>query len=201
MNLGHFKKNWAQAMRDNAGKNIIIAALVIANLCAVVGWFNTEKTVVLVPPMHDERLEISVTQASVGYKKAWALTVSELAGNVTPGNADLVLKALGDLLSPSAYRTIASELAAQVNDIKRDSLTVSFEPRQILYEPPTQKVFVTGQFSSKGVSGSPIEAVRTYELTVDIRFGRPWITSFKPYAGMPATAENMKQRMARTGAL
>ena len=65
----------------------------------------------------------------------------------------------------------------------------------------SQKVFVTGQFSSKGVSGSPIEAVRTYELTVDIRFGRPWITSFKPYTGMPATADNMKQRVARTGAL
>src|SRR5262245_6859453 len=86
MKLGHFKKNWSQAVRDNAGKNIVIAVLAIANLCAVAGWFGTNKTVVLVPPMHDEKLEVSFTEASVGYKKAWALTVSELAGNVTPGN-------------------------------------------------------------------------------------------------------------------
>lgn len=200
MNLGSFRKNWTQAMRDNASKSIIIIVLAFANLCAVVGWFTTKRTVVLVPPMHDERLEVSTTQASVGYKKAWALTVSELAGNVTPGNADLVLKALGDLLSPSAYRAIAAELATQVNDIKRDSLTVSFEPREILYEPPTEKVFVTGQFASKGVSGSPIEGIRTYEVTVDIRFGRPWITSFKPYSGTPATMDNAKRVVSAVAA-
>lgn len=200
MKFGNFKKNWSQSVRDNTSKNLIIAVLLVVNVVAVIGWARTEQTIVLVPAVHDERLEISASSASVGYKKAWALTVAQLAGNITPGNADLVLKTMGDLLAPDAYRRIAAELAGQINDIKRDSLTVSFEPRQIVYEPSTEKVFVTGQFSSQGVSGAPLSIMRTYEMQVDIRFGRPWVTTFKPYQGSPATADNLKQRVTRASA-
>jgi conjugal transfer pilus assembly protein TraE len=185
MKLGSFTTSWAQAVRENATKNIVIAVLIGTNALAVVGWFETDKTVVLVPPLHDERMEVSSSHASEGYKRAWALTVAQLAGNVTPGNADLVLQMLGDLLSPSAYRAIAADLAAQIKDIKRDSITVSFEPREIRYASDTSTVYVSGQFSSKGVSGSPIKAIRTYEIAVDIRFGRPWVTRFLPYEGLP----------------
>ncbi len=197
MNFSEFRKSWSQAVRESASKNLVIGALVATNALAVVGWFRTKETIVLVPPSLDERMEVSASHASVGYKKAWALMVAELCGNVTPGNADLVLRTLGELLAPGTYRAIAADLATQIADIKRDSLTVSFEPRQILYEPATNKVFVTGQFASQGVSGSPISAIRTYEMTVDIRLGRPWITSFRPYAGMPASEESLKSRAAQ----
>jgi hypothetical protein len=58
---------------------------------------------------------------------------------------------------------------------------------------------VSGQFASQGVSGQPIAATRTYEMKLDIRFGRPWVTSFKPYSGMPATQSDLKQRVAKAG--
>jgi conjugal transfer pilus assembly protein TraE len=192
MRFINMKRNWSQAIRDSATKNIVIAALSLIALVAVIGWIQQDKTVVLVPPLMDEKVEVSVRHASIGYKKAWALTVAQLTGNITPANADLVLESLGDLFSPDAYRAIAASLASQVTDIKRDSLTVSFEPRQILYEPSTDKVFVTGAFSSQGVSGQPIKAVRTYEVVVDIRLGRPWISRFSPYEGMPATEGSQK---------
>lgn len=200
MQLAGFKQSWARAVRENTTKNFVIAALVATNALTAAGWFQVEETVVLVPAILDQRMEVKASDASPAYKKAWALTVAQLAGNVTPGNADLVLESLGDLLSPDAYRKIAADLATQVADIKRDSLTVSFEPRQILYEAKTKKVFVTGQFASQGVSGQPIKAVRTYEMTVDIRFGRPWITSFKPYQGMPVTEDSAKHMAMSKGA-
>jgi conjugal transfer pilus assembly protein TraE len=196
MKLSGFKQSWSRAVRENTTKNFVIAALVATNAITAAGWFRVEETVVLVPAVLDQRMEVQATNASPAYKKAWALTVAQLAGNVTPGNADLVLESLGDLLSPDAYRRIAADLAAQVADIKRDSLTVSFEPRQILFESSTNKVFVSGQFASSGVSGQPIKAVRTYEMTIDMRFGRPWITSFKPYQGMPLTEESAKHKAA-----
>jgi conjugal transfer pilus assembly protein TraE len=196
MKLSVFTKSWSQAVRDNATKNVVIGVLIGANALAIVGWFQTERTIVLVPPLHDERMEVSSSHASEGYKRAWALTVAQLAGNVTPGNADLVLQMLGDLLAPSAYRAISAELAAQIGDIKRDSITVSFEPREIRYASDTGTVYVSGQFSSKGVSGLPIKAIRTYEIGVDIRFGRPWITRFLPYEGMPDIDETGKPKEA-----
>lgn len=200
MQLGSFTKSWSQAVRENASKSVLIAILIGTNAIAVIGWFRGETTVVLVPPLHDERMEVASSHASEGYKRAWALTVAELAGNVTPGNADLVLRMLGDLLSPSAYRAIAAELAAQIADIKRDSITVSFEPREIRYATPTSTVYISGQFSSQGVSGQPIKAIRTYEMVIDIRFGRPWITAFKPYQGMPDVDDTGKPRSAQVQA-
>ena len=200
MKLNAFRQSWARAVRENATKNFVIAALVATNALTAAGWFQVEETVVLVPATFDERMEVKASDASPAYKKAWALTVAQLCGNVTPGNADLLLESLGDLLSPDAYRKIAADLAAQVADIKRDSLTVSFEPRQILYEEQTNKVFVSGQFASQGVSGQPLKAVRTYEMTIEIRFGRPWITSFVPYTGMPVTQDSLKHAPAEKNA-
>ena len=202
MKLAAFSKSWAQAVRENATKNMMLTVLILTNAIAVVGWFRTEKTIVLVPPQHDERMEVSLSKASQGYKTAWGLSVAMLAGNVTPGTADFVLQSLGDMLSPSAYRAVAADLAAQIADIKRDSITVSFEPREIRFISTTGTVFVSGQFSSQGVSGQPIKAIRTYEMVVDIKFGRPWITQFRPYEGMPDIDDTGKRRpvsIANTG--
>jgi conjugal transfer pilus assembly protein TraE len=198
MRLFEFRKSWSQAIRENANKNLLSVALSLICLVVSIGWLLTDRTVVLVPPLMDERMEVSLQRASEGYKKAWALTIAQLTGNVTPSNADLVLETLGDLLSPDAYRKIAASLASQVADIKRDSLVVSFEPRQVMYERASGKVFVTGSFRSQGVSGSPIKAVRTYEIVVDIRLGRPWVTRFSPYEGMPVTAESAKEVVPAT---
>jgi conjugal transfer pilus assembly protein TraE len=194
MKFALFTKSWGEAVRENASKNVLLGVLIVSNAMAVIGWFRTEKTIVLVPPQHDERMEVSASRASEGYKRAWALTVAQLCGNITPGSADFVLQTLGDLLSPSAYRAVAAKLAEQVADIKRDSITVSFEPREIRFVPGTDTVYVSGQFSSQGVSGQPIKAVRTYEMAVDIRFGRPWITQFRPYEGMPDIDDTGKRR-------
>lgn len=197
MRLFEMRRNWSQALRDSAAKNMLIAALALVALLAIFGWVQQDKTVVLVPPLLDERVAVSLKHASLGYKKAWALTVAQLTGNITPGNADLVLDAIGYLFSPAAYQTVAASLASQVNDIKRDSLTVSFEPRQIMYEPATDKVFVTGSFQSQGASGQPIKAIRTYEFVVDIHMGRPWISRFAPYEGLPVTLESQKTAAPR----
>jgi conjugal transfer pilus assembly protein TraE len=193
MNLSTFKERWLDAARDSAAKHLLVAALLATNMLTAVALFRVEETVVLVPAIVDERMSLQSSNASASYKKAWGLTVAQLCGNVTPGNADLVMQSLGDLMSPSAYRKIAADLAAQIGDIKRDSLTVRFEPQQILYDSETNTVFVSGQFSSAGVSGQPIKAVRTYEMTIEVRFGRPWITSFKPYSGMPAGQEQARR--------
>ncbi len=44
------------------------------------------------------------------------------------------------------------------------------------------------------MSGQPIKAIRTYEMVMDIRFGRPWVTQFRPYEGMPDVDESGKRR-------
>ncbi len=192
MNFDRFKKSWSEALRDIATKNIVIAVLILSNMLAIFGWFRSHETIVLVPPYLDERVQVSADSASESYKKSWALYVSELVGNVSPGNADFVLEAVEGILAPSAFRSIKAALTDQIQAIKEDSLTVSFEPRQITYEQETDKIFIFGQFQSEGPTGEPRRFMRTYELEVDIRFGRPWVTFFSPYTGTPKTLAQLK---------
>lgn len=189
MRLTGLRKGLGELKADNLKKNTVIVMLAVSNLLAVFGWYQQDEVVRLIPPQLEKAEIVGSSTASEGYREAFALMVAQLSGNITPGNADFVKKSLGNLLSPSAYRAIEKTLSDQIVDIKRDSLTVSFQPRQVTHEPKTDKIFVTGDFSSQGVSGKPIKVTRTYEMVVDIRFGRPWITNFKPYQGSPVTAD------------
>lgn len=197
MHFARFKGSWSAARRENATKNMLVAVLIVTNLIAVLGWFRTRETVVLVPPTLDERVTVSADAASDGYKKAWALYVAELLGNVSPGNADFILAAVEGIMAPSAYRTLKAALARQIQDIKVDSLTVSFEPRQVTHEIETNKVFVYGRFQAEGPSGDPRSFMRTYEMKVAMRFGRPWVTHLEPYAGVPRTVAYLQTQVAR----
>ena len=113
---------------------------------------------------------------------------------MTAGNADFITEVIGGILSPDAYRSIKSELAEQISDIKADSISVSFEPRQTIYEADTDKVFVYGQFESVGPTGKPHTYMRTYEMQIAMRFGRPWVTHFVPYMGPPKTLQALRSQ-------
>lgn len=188
-----FKKSWGVALKENATKNIVIVLLIITNLLAVFGWFRSHETVVLVPPTLDERVRVSQASASAGYKKSWGLYVAELMGNVSPGNVEFIINSLEGIMSPNVYRHMKEDLATQMEDIKEDSLTVSFEPNSIIYEKNTDKVFIYGKLITKGPSGDPKIFLRTYEMNVGVQFGRPWVTYFDVYTGLPRTEDNLKQ--------
>lgn len=187
MDSKKLKTSWGQMVREGKIKNVLIACLIITNLISATGWFQKADKIVLIPSTLSEQATISPDESSESYVRAWALHVALLVGNITPGNADFVMKNLGEILAPESYRAIRDALAQQIADIKADSLTVAFEPRQVVYEPKTRKTFVYGQFSSRGSVGEPIKVMRTYEMSVETRFGRPWVTRFVPYGGEPKT--------------
>lgn len=198
MDFSKYKLSWAEAVRHNTTKNTMITLLIAMNFITVFGWANSGTTTVLLPLQIEGPVEISTNKASRGYKTAWALTVAELLGNVTPGNADFIAESVGGILAPDAYRAMKSELAQQIKDIKDDSITVSFEPRQTIYEAQTDKVFVYGQFESVGPTGKPRTFMRTYEMQVELQGGRPWVTAFTPYTGQPKTLQALRtQGVAR----
>lgn len=194
-----FKKAWGLSLRENLLKNVIIILLALALVVTSWGWFRSHETVVLVPPLLDERVSIARDEASASYKKKWAHFVAQLVGNIHPGNVDFVIDALQGILSPKAYSDIKAVLAEQVSDIKSDSLTVSFEPRQVLYEEDTGKAFVAGDFVAGGPSGDPTRFYRTYEITVAARFGQPWVDGFAVYSGQPKTVAVLTQEAAAEG--
>jgi len=66
----------------------------------------------------------------------WGLFFAQLLGNVTPGNADLILPALGPLLAPALYQSVRDAVAEQLALFTREQLTTRYEPRQVQYDRP-----------------------------------------------------------------
>jgi conjugal transfer pilus assembly protein TraE len=127
-------------------------------------------------------------------KDAWALYLAELLGNVSPGNAEFLQRALEPLLAPELRRAVTAVMAYQVRKIQRENVTLTYLPRSVLYEPETDRVFVTGAQTSAGPAGKPQARVRTYDLRVAFRHYRPVVTHLDDYPDEPRTRERAGAR-------
>ncbi|MGI9304176.1 MAG: TraE/TraK family type IV conjugative transfer system protein [Gammaproteobacteria bacterium] len=199
MEFRDFKISFSQLLKQNRIKDGVILMLVIANLAAVFGWLRTRETVVLVPPTLNERAQVSFSSASPSYTKSWGFYVTSLVGNVSPGNIDFVVESLGEILSPEVYHDVKAALARQIQEIKEESTTVTFSPQQIVYEDETKKVFVYGRIRVAGPGSKPRDIMRTYEYILDMRFGRPWVTHFDVYEGVPQTLTVVQEKKRGAG--
>lgn len=174
-------------------KTVLIILLAISNIIAGVGWFKTRETVVLIPQHLDEIVEVSYSSASKGYKKAWALSMTQLIGNISPSNVEFLLDNLSSMLSPEVFQSLRGRMIKQIQEIQEEQLSISFETQNVVYEKGTDKVFVYGQLEAVGPSRVVRKKMRTYEYKITMRFGRPWVTSFSLYEGPPRTRLELKK--------
>lgn len=192
MDHSRLKKNWDEITSTNRFNRYVMLLLSVALMVTSVGWLQTRETVVLVPPQLDEKVWVSSNDSAPGYKKAWALSVAQLMGNVSPGNADFIVDVMGSMLEPLAYRRIKEELTQQAEDIKEGSLVVTFEPQSLLHEEETDKVFVYGMTTVQGPNKVEEVIHRTFEFSVNIAFGSPRISFFDVYEGQPKTQKYLQ---------
>lgn len=188
MDFKKFQTNWQTMVTERNLHRIATPALSIAVLLLVMALVNHKPLVVLLPPKLTEQVRISMDSADEGYKRAWGLFVATMAGNVTPGNAEYMMRNLEGLLSPRVYQALKESLADQVQRVKRESMSIAFQPREVLYEIATDRVFVFGRAVLTGSSGERAEESRTYEFEIDMVNGIPQVTYFDLYSDKPKTA-------------
>jgi conjugal transfer pilus assembly protein TraE len=197
MNFSNFKSTWTGTRSENLFLRVITAGLLLSTMTlgGVVAYRGTE--VVLVPPTISESMTVGKHNADAGYKKAFATYAAQTVGNVTPTNVDFVLEMLRDLMAPNVYHAFRQSLAEQINDLKKSNLAMSFEPGQLFYEPATDKVFVTGRSIVRGSGASLETSQRCYEVTVEMKSGRPTVTGLDAYDGDPHTAQWLERQKDR----
>lgn len=180
-----FSKSWDGMRAELMFYRCAITILLVIVLLALIGWLRKDQSTVLAPPTITEQMEISRNKASSGYKKSWGLFTATMLGNLTPGNADFVLKSLEDLFAPETYGDLRRRLAADLETLKKEQVTVSFEPQLVTYESATDKVFIAGRSSIEGLGGKTDRFQRTYEFCVRQMNGKPVVTRFRSYVGDP----------------
>lgn len=187
MNLSAFLTTWRGTQLENRISRLVILALAAAVFVLTLMLGRVERTVVLVPPEITGPVEIARDSASREAQEAWALYVAELLGNVTPQTGEFLIQVLEPLLAASLRRDVMEVLSDQVEEIRRERVSMRFEPREIAYEEASQTVYVSGFHTTEGPGGMPIKAERTYEVRVSYRNYRPLVTHLDVYPGAPRT--------------
>lgn len=190
MELGKFLTTWKGTLLENRLQRYLIAALVASNIIIGVAAFGRSEVVVLAPSEITHAIKVARDAGDQGYSETWGLALAQLLGNVTPGNADFVKRAIAPLLAPSIYQDTMNALFRQVEQIKLDRVSTRFDPREVIYEPKTGKVFVTGYSVAAGPAGKEERATRSYEFIVHVHNYQPFVTHLDTYHGVPHTLEN-----------
>lgn len=200
MKFNRLSSHWLNLSETNQFLKLACLALVGINGILVIALLLENKTLVLVPPHLNETMEVAQNKASEGYKKSWGLFAASLLGNVSPDNADFVLDALKDMVSNDIQAELNEQIRADLESLKAENVSISFEVGKVAYEPDTDKVFVTGKSWISGAGGKSSSGTRTFEFKVAIKGYTPVITHLAIYADSPHDQATVKRLEAKSKA-
>ncbi len=199
MNAGKFKKTFNGLHSDNFYLKALVVLLGVVVLFLVVKTNSKDTIVTIVPPTMAEQGWLDRQKASESYTSAWALYISYLLGNANPKNGALIKTAITPLLDNAIQADILGAIDDQINQIRRDSVSIAFEPKQILQDKRTpNKYYVYGDSSVTGSSENKVGVRRTYEMDIEIHNYKPVLTMVKTYAGQPKTPESLEREKRMT---
>lgn len=194
MKLNVFLESWGFVQAENRLHRYLLIGLLVTNVVTAFAALRTERTVIMIPPNLTEKVEISRQDASAKTFEAWGLFLAQLLGNVTPNTLDFVADSVSPLLSSQIHRETVNAMHDQINALKIDKISTTFTPNQVYYEQDTNKVFVTGQLTTKGPNDKPEAAYRTYEFQIAIVNYNPVVTDLNVYQGEPRTKEYLEMQ-------
>jgi len=164
---------------------ITITALSIA--VAFLAWQNTKThtETIVVPHEFTEEIRVSHNQANEHFKIRWAWSVASLLGNSNHRNAEFVVQNVRQLLSPYLRSELSEMLLQEARMLQVRGVRQSFVIEDAIYDPVKDLVWVIGQRTISAGSRSQNSNRWTYELRIQSRNGRPYITHLNTYEGAP----------------
>lgn len=180
--------NWETSLRIIMLLSVCLCLSILITGALTLKLYRHRERVVIVPPlalMDSERIEVAWNTANQDYLKSFALYVSTLIGNITPDNIQFVADVIGDFVTPAIYGDIRTKLLSLAKDETwvTSAQASFFAPRQIVYEPQTERVFVIGDLITTGFKTLSERKNVIYEMIVKLREGRPIVEYFTSYEG------------------
>jgi len=118
----------------------------------------------------------------------------------TPGNADFVLDSFSGMVTGEIRSIVTEQIAQELDTLKQEKVSSTFEIVRVTYEPESDKVFVTGRNRMTGAGGKSSPTEQTFEFQIDVKQYSPIITQMASYAGMPKIASVLAKEEAKQNA-
>ena len=189
MTLSEYLAGWHGTRATNRLLAVAVIAMATVAIVETAYLMERERIVVLVPPRLQEQATVGRSQADASYHTTWAHLLADMLGNVTPANAAFLKERLQPLLDPAIFGEVTAALERQLDEIRRERVTLAFEPKRIVFEPATGKTFVTGQSVITGLGSEQKRGVRTYELQLEISDYRVLVKNLATYDGEARTQD------------
>lgn len=177
MKSREFKKGLLQMTGEISTLKWLVLGLlgVVAILSTTL--MSRSQVVTIVPPNLTQTAWLDENAASAPYMRAWAVYVAQSLGNANPTSVDMVKDAIGPFLDAKIYTEMMKRIDDQIDQIKRDRISLYFTPNRVITDPIAPGVFyVEGNQGLEGISGAPVVKPMTFQVNVDIKGYRPVIT-------------------------
>lgn len=185
-----FSSNVKTMQSENSWGRIIIAAMLVIIGLLSYKVITQEVVVTLVPPGLTKEAQVHKDKADASIHKAWGLYMAESFGNVTPSTASFLRVTMDQLLAPEIRQEALVLLDKQIDIIKRDQVSFSFEPREVIFDDKTGKTYVVGRHYTHQAIGDPLRSNRTYEFSFEYKNYLPSLVGLDTYEGAPRLKTN-----------
>ena len=187
MNWKKFLRTWEGVRLENIWLRSFIGGLMVITLMLGFLVSRKETTVIIQPFTLTEEAWVSSKQSSQSYQEAWGLALAQLIGNVNPATVGFLKERIGPVLAPAIYQEVIDAIELQAADIKKDRITMRFEPRTVVYEDG--RVFVEGTSFLKAATGQEKGTRRVYEFLFSTKGYRLEVDYLTTYQGRARVSE------------
>jgi conjugal transfer pilus assembly protein TraE len=157
MDYKNFASTWLSLQASNRFLKSVCIFLMALNLLTLIGWLKKDTAVILIPPGLSEKSE----------------------------NANFVLESFVGMVTSDIRSIVTEQITQELEILKQEKVSSTFEVVQVAYEPETDKVFVTGRNRMTGAGGKSTPTDQTFEFKIDVQQYSPIITQMASYAGIP----------------
>jgi conjugal transfer pilus assembly protein TraE len=193
MKITNLFPKWKATMNENKWHRIVNGGLVLIVGILVLDKVTAAPDKILAPPHLTKDMHVSKSGKSEEFSIMWGLSFSELLGNLDPDNADEVKNDIGPFLDPGIYNEAMAEMSDEIQNLKDDRVSQTFQAAGKLYESETNKVFFFGTAERKGNAGKVDRRQRTYEFQIVSKNYSPVLVGVASYFGPPRTLKEAQR--------
>jgi conjugal transfer pilus assembly protein TraE len=107
------------------------------------------------------------------------------------------LDAFTGMVTGEIRSIVTEQIAQELDTLKQEKVSSSFEVVRVTYEPESDKVFVTGRNRMTGAGGKSSPTEQTFEFKIDVKQYSPIITQMASYQGMPRLLSLLQKEEAK----
>lgn len=172
-----FKKGLLRLQGENSTLKIIAVGLVVISAILSTTLMTRSQVVTIVPPNLTETSWLDKNAASAPYMRAWAVYIAQSMGNANPATVEMLKESIGPFLDAQIYTAVMKSIDDQIDQIKRDRISLYFTPIRVITDPMAPGTFfVEGNQGLEGITGNPVVKLVTFQVSIDINGYRPVVT-------------------------